>query len=351
MSGKRYLVIINQLLFLFTAYLTGCVEEVRVPIRTIEPQLVVEGHISNDGPPYTVRLTRSGSFNEPGSSESSAITEAQVYILETSTNQRLHLLPVDEQPGLYQSGDSTFVARVGQSYQVRIELPEEKVFVSEPETMPEAVPVESLTARFTGNTGNVLDTPFGYDIFLNTQDQPGQRNYYRWTANSIIRREAIGVRDFGGVFHKKFCWTPVDDNEIIIYADSYSDGQPIREQYLYRSPVYIVGKHFVEVQQYSLTREAYQYWRRFNEQRQRVGTIFDPIPSPVYGNVYNQADPTERALGLFEVAGVSQKRLVVPGDTLNDALLKVQTLRYVIPGDCRYVFYKGSEVPPQNWLP
>ncbi|WP_247233590.1 DUF4249 domain-containing protein [Telluribacter sp. SYSU D00476] len=340
----------KSLLFLLVAYLSGCVEEVRVPIRTTEPQLVVEGRITSARGPYTVRLSRSGNYNSPGSYEGSAITDARVQILETTTDRRVDLLPVDEQPGLYQSQDSTFVARAGQSYRVRIELPDGKVFVSEPETMPEPVPVESLTARFTSISARPNDTPFGYEIYLNTQDQPGQRNYYRWTARSVIRRESIGVRDFGGNYNHKFCWTPVFDNMISIYADTYSDGQPVREQYVYRSPVYIVGKHFVEVQQYSLTREAYQYWRRFNEQRQRIGTIFDPIPSPVYGNVYNAADPTERALGVFEVAGVSQKRLVVPGDTISDAYLKIQTFRYVIPGDCRLVFYQGDEMPPLNWL-
>ncbi|GAB3168612.1 DUF4249 domain-containing protein [Telluribacter humicola] len=340
----------KPLLFLLVAYLTGCVEEIRVPIRSTEPQLVVEGRITSAGGPYTVRLSRSGNYNAPDSYKGSAVTGAKVQIFETTTDRRVDLLPVDEQPGLYQSQDSTFVARAGQSYEVRIELPEGKVFVSEPETMPKAVPVQNLTARFTTNTGRVSDTPFGYEIFLDTQDQPDQSNYYRWTAHSVIRRESIGLRDFGGFFHKKFCWTPVFDNDILIYADTYSNGQPIREQYVYQSPVYIVGKHFVEVQQYSLTREAYQYWRKFNEQRQRIGTIFDPIPSPVYGNVYNAANPTERALGLFEVAGVSQKRLVVPGDTLSDAYLKIQTFRYVIPGDCRLVFYQGNEMPPQNWL-
>jgi hypothetical protein len=344
-------VVTSTLLLLLTFALAGCVEEVRVPIRTTQPQLVVEGRISQAAGPPTVRLSRSGTFSAGGSAEGNAVAGARVQIRETSTGRLLELLPVSNRPGLYQSADSTFAGRVGQSYQLRIELPDGNVFVSAPEVMPAGVEVESLTARFTGNTGNVNDTPFGYDIFLNTQDVPGQRNYYRWSARSVIRRESIGVRDFGGNFNKKFCWTPVEDNEIRIFADTYSDGRPIREQYLYRSPVYVIGKHFVEVEQYALAREAYQYWRRFNEQRQRVGTIFDPIPSPVYGNVYNQADPTERALGVFEVAAVTYKRLVVPGDTLNDALLKVQTARYVIPGDCRFVFYRGSETPPPNWIP
>jgi hypothetical protein len=41
------------------------------------------------------------------------------------------------------------------------------------------------------------------------------------------------------------------------------------------------GKQYVEVSQYSLTREAYQFWKLLDEQQTRTGSLFDPQPAPM----------------------------------------------------------------------
>lgn len=329
--------------------MAGCIEQIRVPVRTEEPVLVVDGGITNQPGPYRVRLTRTGTFGLPNEAyENLAVRNATVQIEEKESGRVAVLRPVPQEPGLYQTSSEDFVGKTGNTYSVRITTPDGKTYRSDPEVMPGAPPIKELSARYTDQRAIVNDTPHGYTVSLETDDPAGQTNYYRWTAFSYIRRESIGVLTFGGVYWYKFCWTPVTENTVIIQSDVYSNGRPLREQ-VFRSPIYIVGKHFVEVTQYALTREAYQFWRRFNEQRQRVGTIFDPLPSPIVGNIYNADDPNERALGYFTASGISTKRLVIPGDTLVQRQLDIETSRFIPPGDCRKAFYKGTEERPEGW--
>jgi hypothetical protein len=337
------------LIVLLAGTLTGCIEQIRVPVRTEDPILVVDGGITNRPGPYQIRLSQTGTFNLPSEAyEKLAVLGASVQIEEKETGRTIPLAGIPEQPGVYQTTDLSFVGKTGNTYTIRIRTPDGKTYLSEPEVMPVAPPIKELSATYTDQRAIVNDTPFGYNVFLETDDPANQTNYYRWTAYSYIRRESVGVRQFGGAFWYKFCWTPVTENTVIIQSDIYSNGRPLREQ-VFRSPIYTVGKHFVEVTQYALTREAYQFWRRFNEQRQRVGTIFDPIPSPIIGNIYNASDPNDRALGYFSASGVSTKRIIIPGDTLTQARLDIETSRFIAPGDCRSAFFQGTEERPEGW--
>ncbi|TDB65827.1 DUF4249 domain-containing protein [Arundinibacter roseus] len=330
--------------------LMSCIEQIKVPVRTEAPILVVDGGITNLPEPYQVRITQTGTFNLPSEAyEKLAVRNAQVLIEEVESGRMVSLFPVETEPGLYRTADPDFVGKIGNSYLIHITTQDNKSFQSVPERMLAAPPIKSLTARFSDQRAIVNDTPFGYEIFLETDDPAEQENYYRWTAFGYIRRESAGVLTFGGNLWYKFCWTPVFDNSITISSDAFTNGAPIREQQVYRSPIYTVGKHFIEVRQHALSREAYQYWRRFNDQRERIGTIFDPLPSPIIGNIFNAENPQERALGYFSATGISTKRLIVPGDTLSTPLLNIETSRFIAPGDCRRAFFQGSEERPVGW--
>ena len=67
-------------------------------------------------------------------------------------------------------------------------------------------------------------------------------------------------------------------------------------------------KHFFNVAQHSITREAYKYWETVKQVAQSTGSIFDTPPAPINGNIYNIDDPDERVLGFFEVSAVDTIR-------------------------------------------
>jgi hypothetical protein len=332
------------LLLLGLGILTSCIDEVNLPIRNEEQKLVVEGLITNEKTPYTVRLTYTGTFKGGNLAPASLAVSGALVTISDNTGVSVTLKPVIQQPGVYRTMDSTFVGQVGQSYTLKIVTPQGKTFVSTAELLAPLPPIEKLTAVFK----NVADRskPSGYQVTADTKDPGETGNYYRWTAYGYSRREATG-KPRGGAICCTNCWIPIFNNSINIFTDEQINGNEIKNRDVYFAPYYAQGKLYVEVTQYSLSREAYQFWQRFQEQQSRVGSIFDPLPAPLEGNIANSENPAELALGYFGASGISRKRLIISGDTL--VLFPDYYKEFIQKGDCRLAYPNASVFQPENW--
>ena len=335
---------ISFFLLLGLGMLTACIDEVNLPIRNEEQKLVVEGLITDEKTPYTVRLTYTGTFKGGSLAPVSLAVSGALVTISDNTGITVTLKPIIQQPGIYRTTDTTFVGQVGRSYTLKIVTPQGKTFVSTAELLLPVPPIEKLTAVFK----EVADRskPSGYQVTADTKDPGETENYYRWTAYGYSRREATGKRSFTFICCTN-CWIPIFNNSINIFTDERINGNEIKNRDVYFAPYYAQGKLYVEVSQYSLSREAYQFWQRFQEQQSRVGSIFDPLPAPLEGNIANSENPAELALGYFGASGVSRKRLIISGDTL--VLYPDYYKEFIQPGDCRLAYPNASFFQPENW--
>jgi hypothetical protein len=70
-------------------------------------------------------------------------------------------------------------------------------------------------------------------------------------------------------------------------------------------------KYRVEVEQLSLSEEAYDFWKLVQAQQRAMGSIFQPNSVKVKGNIKCVSDPKKGVLGVFSVSGVSRKSLFI----------------------------------------
>jgi Domain of unknown function (DUF4249) len=325
--------------------LVACIDPVEVPIRNVEQQLVVEGLITNETPP-SVKLTYTGAFDYANFfPENLAVLGANVTISD-DRGRSTRLRPDAIETGLYRSTDVDFVGQVGRTYTLTVILPNGKKYVSTPEPMQPVPVIESITATFTQNTG--VQQPYAYQVFINTKDAPNTNNYYRWQAFSYLRRKASGIPCGIQKICGEFCWIPNVNQAINIFSDNGIDGNNIRNRFVLQSPVYEPGRHLVEVSQMSISREAFLFWKLYQEQRDRRGTIFDPQPASVRGNLRNEADEKELVLGFFGASAVTRKKLVIPGDTLPASVFR-RGREFELRGDCRLLYPDGRILRPDGW--
>ena len=331
--------------FLFLG-LTACLDEVRIPINQKTEQLVVEGLITNEATLYSIRLSATTQFGDI--TERAPVRGALVSVADNE-NRTIFFRANPEQTGLYQPIDRNFVGKAGNTYTLTIKLTDGRTYTSTPERMPLDVPIAGLSAEFQQKDASGRALELGYRVRLDLQDQKNVENYYRWTAWGIYTRRSTGVAiGFGGSICCSTCWVVKEDKGLNLFSDANLDGSLIRNRPVYFSPFYFYGKHYVEVTQYAISRSAYQFWQKFRSQLNRSGTIFDPLPAAVLGNVSNAANPADIALGYFEVASLSKKRLVIPGDTLAS---KIDYPRvFVREGDClQYPFSVYADQPLPGW--
>ncbi|KAA9347848.1 DUF4249 domain-containing protein [Larkinella humicola] len=331
--------------------LWSCIDQVSLPIRNEPPQLVVDGLITNEKPPYSVRLSYSGSFAfDQENPQDQKVTDAVV----TLNDDAGHSTPMAHDvlnAGFYRTTDAAFVGQPGRSYTLTIRLSNGKTFVSAPEKMPAVPGIDSVYARFTPTESIAL--PYQYYFYLDATDPSAQKNYYRWTAYAYTARRSTGVPCCLGcpsICYDR-CWVSYSSQDINILADNGIDGNRLRQQLVMRTPIYTPGPTLVEVQQYSLTPAAFQFWKLFREQQSRTGTIFDPLPASVIGNISNASHSEEKALGYFGASAVVRKRFRERGDATYGTAIYGYISSVIVPqGDCRQTYGWLSPVTePTGW--
>jgi len=336
--------------FLFLAcWLSACVEEVQLPSRSVESRLVVEGLITNEKPPYTIRLTFTGAYNSLiyGQTEI-PVNGALVSITELGGNTVI----LDQDPltpANYWMRDTAFTGKPGKSYQLKIQLENGVTYVSEPEMLNPVPEIDRIYAEFRERANDEFFKPDHYVILLDTKDPATAGNYYRWSGYGYVPRLSTG-EPIGMGICCNWCWVPVYSSSSDVLSDVLINGNSISRRPVMSSPIYYAGRHYIEVRQYSLTKSAYQFWLNFEEQRKRNGSLFDPLPASIEGNIHREDDADVLALGYFGASAVSVKRTIIPGDTLNAERIKIKYSGvFVETGNCQLVYSQGQLTPPATW--
>lgn len=330
------------------AALWACIDEIQVPLRNETPRLVVEGLITNRAEPYTVRLSYTTLNPNLRDLPATAFeTRAQVTISD-DMSKAVSLTQIS--PGVYQTVDRNYVGQVGRTYTLTVRLPDGRVYVSEPETMAATPAIKKFYAEYGGRLEQ--QAPAGMRVYIDVDDPAGQRNFYRWSVTGWRPRLATGeCCPYCQGICNKYCWAPFESRSIPLYDDQFSNGSTIKRQQLYFSPVYTVGPHLFEIRQYSMTRSAYQFWLRYREQQTRTGSILDPLPATIEGNVARADDRNSRALGFFSAASVAVLRARVLPDTVGatpDDLYR-EEIPFVGEGGCTKIYEGATPFQPTGW--
>ncbi len=340
---------LSLIFVLLTFTLLSCLDPYPVSIGQETEKLVVESILTDDNTIPFVRLSFTTQF---GNAEGGATPVRGAYIeVKDNSGKTMLYRGVANVPGSYEPADKSFRGVGGKSYTLTIKLTNGATYVSVAEPMSKPAEVKNMYAEFRqpSGDGKVLDT--GYQVYIDVQDPKNVENYYRWTAWGIHKQKTTGVPiGFGGGRCCDKCWVRLDNSGVMIMSDAGIDGNLLLKRPIYFSPFFYYGQHYIEVKQFNISRGAYQFWKRYQEQTGRTGTIFDPLPAPITGNIVNTANANDIALGYFEVASITTKRIVIP-DTLFGKVRYNPDPAQIIEGDCvrAFPFSVYDNYPPPGW--
>lgn len=244
-------------------FLFACEEVIEIDLNQSSPQWVIEAHIDDEDKKAQVRLSKTGSYFDPGSYPVG--TGASISI-KSSNGQSYEL--AEETPGNYIAENVDL--QLLDQYNLKVELAG-KTYEAFSVLQP-AVSIDSLSSEFRSG---VLGLGEGYYLRLEFQDPPGVRNYLRFeiTVNGFPR------------------------SEIALYDDNLTDGNKVSFP-LFVSPFQLGDK--VVVKAYSLDYNLYKYWTSLSEILGATGGGESAAPANPPSNLTNDA------LGYFEVSSVSE---------------------------------------------
>ena len=184
-----------------------------------------------------------------------------------------------------------------------------------------------------------------------------QNNFYFWRLGPLVhvleaRPDLFVDREFRTPAPKDCCITcyrtEITGNQSLFIAqDDNFNGLTTRipAAFIEDNGLRFVVRMRVDLKQYAVSQDAYRFLRLVKQQAEISGSIFDPPPATIRGNMISLENPDEVVLGYFMAAGESSKRIYI-----NKSDLTFRQVSGTIPDDCRTV--SGANVdPPFDWNP
>jgi hypothetical protein len=122
-------------------------------------------------------------------------------------------------------------------------------------------------------------------------------------------------------------------------------------------------RYSILVKQYAQTADEYQYWELLKKNTENIGTLFDPLPVQLTGNVRCLNDDTELAMGYIGVQSVTERRIFITRRELPSTWAVQSGYESCVPTDTVSLYPRGIAPPPtpaaillaafggQNYLP
>ncbi len=151
--------------------LSSCEKVIDIDLKNSEPQIVINGTITDQPGPYTVIISKTGDYYKP--STFPAVAGAEVTISDDAGNSEI-LSEVAE--GFYQT--STIQGLPGRTYSLKV-ITEGKEYTAT-STMPEAIMIDSLTYEYQPGGSFGPDATEGYILHIHFTDPAGIENYCRF---------------------------------------------------------------------------------------------------------------------------------------------------------------------------
>jgi hypothetical protein len=277
--------------------------------------LVVDGFINGNG---VTRITLSRTQNVAATGTPPPERRAQVAVIDDTG--RRYLL-TEKSAGLYQS--DSLLLPTSRRYQLRITTAGSAAatYESDPMLVKVTPPIDKLGFQLASDQ---------VQLVLSTHDASAQSRYYRWSfVETWEFNAAVGsALEYYPKLNGPRGGIPVDIRTTPIYTcwrterpttivqtTSAQLSQDAITNYIVRSfsarAERVKVRYSVLVRQVAETAEEFAYYDLLRKNTEAVGTVNDPLPSQLTGNVHRVDNPQEPVLGFVGAHTVQQRRLFI----------------------------------------
>lgn len=343
------------MLFFSLALLTcGCIENFNPETdQDISGLYAIDGRIT-DKDPAKIRIQKALAFDYDINDDQFVSGATVILYDDQGIQERLDDLGDGDYEGITPG-------EFGRSYYIKVHLPDGMIVVSIPELLSPSASIGELSIsgaeRYRINSTG-LNTPiYGLNLNLYIDHSDTISTYYKWIFTGTYMAKTPFDMDGPP------CYVTEDYQYFFVLGESVTPEKDL----LFKNLRFIEGNeryafgYSLQVVQHALTEEAYNYWKKIDDQQKNVGSIFDSPPAQILGNLRFTGNENP-VLGYFEVSSVRKKRIFIRP---TDFLFKPEVIwvacfpppvlipHVVIPSwceDCLNLPNSTKEVPP-FWPP
>lgn len=275
-----------------------------------------------------------------------------------------------QETGVYLSS-SDFSTKVGRKYNLDVLLRNGDRLVSLPELVMPVPQMDSVTYQAVRtSTTDPMNDEIGVQVVGHFQDPADEQNFYYWKmleSDFVLKTEPELFTLPPTHPTCPRCPAPKDCCARCFHRDvprpaniNTIDDLEFNGNYQSRVIAYVRdnGLRFKEtyrldIQHMSVSAEAHRFLKLSDQQLRLTGSVFDPPPANIRGNVVNLNRPEEQVLGYFFASDMQFLRVYIRRNDL-EFFLRPQT---TVPDDCRGFLQQASGFPmpflpteaPEDW--
>jgi len=164
----------------------------------------------------------------------------------------------------------------------------------------------------------------GVLIYLNTHDQTGNTRYYHWRNEQTWKFHsayASSLQYENGYLVPRLnydsiytCWHSENSKDLLLGSSA-----ALSENIIYKQPIAFIpqnswqisDKYSILIKQEAIDKGTFDYMQLVKKSTEQTGTIFDPQPSTIIGNIHCTNDSKQIALGYIYASSVTEKRIFI----------------------------------------
>ncbi|AFK04410.1 hypothetical protein Emtol_3281 [Emticicia oligotrophica DSM 17448] len=303
-------------------WVCSCVEPFNLNIKSDLRILTVDATITDTAEEQTITITES--VNSNGSAYSQPVLKATAELIVEGAQK---IAFTEKGQGVY-ALPSSFKLQTGVNYKLVFTKQDGTKYESEQDQVTKVPEIIGMHDEFKVQgieIGENYYQPANY-IYLDTQDPANDKNNYLWSWKLWERQNVCATcyngryfltpaparcreeRNYAGQMFDYMCpgdcWDILNNKDLLVFTDIYSNGQPITNKLIAKIPYYNYTGALIEVKQQSISPAAYRYFKLLADQVQNNGSLVDTPPAALIGNVKNVSNPNEAIAGFFMVTSV-----------------------------------------------
>jgi len=312
-------------LLLLSFILNSCSESYVLRSDTYEEALVVEATITNELKNQEIKLLKTSKLEVEG-------IELETGAVVTIEDDLGTVYSFKEKNGIYVS-EIPFQAVPQHTYTLEIKTKNGKVFQSSNETLTIENPIESVIASIVTNSKEGR----GVEIRVNSYNAANNSKYYRYEYEEtykiiapVYQQEKLvvtapqSVALFPNDPNTRICYSTKASNDIILTTTTnlQQDRVNFPVRFISDQNYIISHRYSILVKQYVQNLESYTFHKTMKEISSSSSVLSPKQPGFINGNIKCISNTGEKAIGFFEVASVSSKRVffnyedLFPGEAL-----------------------------------
>ncbi len=323
-------------LFLTMLVFDSCIDRLDIVALNANSQLVVDGHITDAPGPYTIKLSRTRKLVD--FSPLATVSAKRVTIFDNVGNSEA-LSEIDA--GVYQTSPTGIRGVIGREYFVRIETRDNKIYESIPEKINPPGMVDSVYYEFEQYKTEQGNDKYQFRIFMDSKGEPDGENLFLWKLTGTFRvltspqlffyirnPGRVPVRDprpcSGYILDKSIdrlmpvspceccqCWASLVDKKPNVSDNYIVSSAKFKKVDMGIIPVefwHFWDKTMVKVEQLSLSKIAFNYFKTVRDQKEGATSLFQPSIGKAASNIFLK-NGNEEIQGFFYAAAISKKIL------------------------------------------